>query len=467
MPRDAPLPLSSAQQRLWFFEQLEPGRAVYNLPLAWRFSGALNVLALAQSLEAIGRRHDILRTTFVSVDGQPRQVIAPELTVPLPVVDLQALPITAREAAVQRLATEAAQRPFDLARGPLLCATLLRLSGVDHVLLLTFHHMVFDSWSAAVFWRELAFLYTALCTGQPLSLPALPIQYADFALWQQQWLQGAALEAQLAYWKHHLGETLPGLELLPDRPRPPMQTFRGGRQELLLPASLKAGLGALSQQHGSTLFMTLVAALQTLLYRYTGHTDLAVGTPVAGRRRVETEGLLGCFVNTLVLRTDLRGNPRFCELLRRVREVMLAAYDHQDLPFEKLVEALQPVRDLSRNPLVQVMVAWQSSPARFAALPGLTVRPVPIDPGTAKFELTLSLQDTESGLRATVEYNADLFDPATIVRMLGHFRTLLEGMVAHPEQRLADLPLLTAAERRQLLGGRHATAVDDPPQHAC
>ena len=323
----------------------------------------------------------------------------------------------------------------------MLRATLLRLSPGDHVLLLTLHHIIFDGWSVEVFWRELAALYTALCTGQPVPLPTLPLQYADFAVWQRQWLQGEVLEAQLAYWKQQLGDTLPVLELPTDRPRPPVQTSQGARQSLMLPASLTSALKALSQKEGITLFMTLVAAFQTLLYRYTGQTDLVVGTPVAGRTRVETEGLLGFFVNTLVLRTDLSGNPRFRELLRRVREVTLGAYDHQDLPFEKLVEVLQPVRDLSRNPLVQVMVALQPSQLPTMELPELTVRPITVDCGTAKFDLTLSLQDTAQGLLATMEYNTDLFDRTTIVRMLSHFQTLLEGIIADPEQRLADLPL--------------------------
>jgi amino acid adenylation domain-containing protein len=461
-PREGPLPLSYAQQRLWFLEQLEPNGAVYNLPLAWRFTGDLNVLALEQSLGEMVRRHEILRTTFASVDGQPVQVIASDLTLPLPVVDLQALPASEREAAVQRLAIEEAQQPFDLAIGPLVRAILLRMSDEDHVLLVTLHHIIFDGWSVEVFWRELTTVYTAICTGQPLSLPALPLQYADIAIWQRQWLQGEALEAQLAYWKQHLGDGLPVLELPTDRPRPPVQTFQGARQALMLPASLTAALKALSQQEGATLFMTLVAAFQALLFRYTGQTDVVVGTPVAGRIRVETEGLLGFFVNTVVLRTDLSGNPRFCELLRRVRAVTLGAYDHQDLPFEQLVDALQPVRDLSRHPLVQVMVALQPPPPPATELPGLTVCPVEVDCGTAKFELTLSLQDTEQGLSATVEYNTDLFDHTTITWMLGHFHTLLEGIITDPEQRLADLPLLTAAERQQLLAVWNTTSADYP-----
>src|SRR5262245_41478092 len=317
------------------------------------------------------QRHDILRTTFPSVDGQPVQVIAPDLAVPLTVVDLQTLPATEREAATQRLATEEVRRPFDLTQGPLLRATLLRLASEDHVLLLTLHHLIFDGWSSEVFWRELTMLYTAICTGQPVSLPVLPVQYADFAVWQRQWLQDEVLEAQLVYCKQALGNSLPVLELPTDRPRPPVQTFQGARQVLALPVSLTVALKTLSQQEGVTFFMTLVAAFQTLLCRYTGQTDLVVGTPITGRTRIETEGLLGFFVNTLAVRTDLSGNPRFREFLRRVREVMLEAYDHQELPFEKLVEALQPVRDLSRNPLIQVMVALQPPLPQVTALSGL------------------------------------------------------------------------------------------------
>jgi amino acid adenylation domain-containing protein len=466
VPRDGPLPLSYAQQRLWFLEQLEPSRAVYNLPLAWRFTGDLNVAALKQSLDDMVRRHEILRTTFPSVDGEAVQVITPELDLPLPVVDLRAFPPSAREAAVQRLVTEEAQRPFDLARGPLVRTALLHVSGEEHVLLVALHHIIFDGWSVEIFWRELATLYTAICTVPPLSLPALPLQYADFAVWQREWLEGEVLEAQLAYWKQRLGDIVPVLDLPTDRPRPLVQTFQGARQALMLPTSLAGGLKALSQREGVTLFMTLVAAFQTLLFRYTGQTDLVVGTPVAGRTRVETEGLLGFFVNTLVLRTDLSGNPRLCELLRRVRVVTLGAYDHQDLPFEKLVEALHPTRDLSHHPLVQVMIALQPSPSSVTELPGLTARPVEVDCGTAKFELTLSLQDTEQGLLAAVEYNSDLFARDTITRMLGHFQILLESIIANPEQRLDALPLLTAAERQQLVVEWSKAAAAHPP-HTC
>jgi amino acid adenylation domain-containing protein/non-ribosomal peptide synthase protein (TIGR01720 family) len=464
--RDGALPLSYAQQRLWFLEQLEPGQAVYHLPFAWRITGSLNVSALEQSLKAIVQRHEILRTSFPTVDGQPMQVIAPNLASSLSIVDLQGLPVIEREAAVQRLATEEGQHPFNLPYGPLMRTTLLRLTSEDHILLLTLHHMVFDGWSAEIFWRELAALYSASCAGQPAPLATLYLQYADFAAWQRRWLQGEALEAQLAYWKQQLGENLPALELPTDRPRPPVQTLRGARRSLVFPTSLTAALKTLSQQEGTTLFMTLVAAFQTLLCRYTGQTDLVVGTPISGRTRVETEGLLGFFVNTLVLRTDLSGNPRFRELLRRVRKVSLGAYEHQDLPFEKLVEALQPARDLSRNPLVQVMVALQLPPPPAEELPGLTVHPVAVDCGTAKFDLTLSLQDTEQGLLVTMEYNTDLFDHPTITRMLSYFQTLLEGIIAAPEQRLADLPLLTAAERQQLLvEWNNITA--DYPQDTC
>jgi amino acid adenylation domain-containing protein/non-ribosomal peptide synthase protein (TIGR01720 family) len=466
VPRDGALPLSYAQQRLWFLEHLEPDRAVYNLAHAWRLTGSLNVRVLEQSLRAMVQRHDILRTTFPSVDGQPVQVIAPNLAVPLTVVDLQTLPATKRETATQRLATEEVRRPFDLTHGPLLRTTLLRLASEEHVLLLTLHHIIFDDWSLEVLWREFVTLYTAFWTGQPASISALPLQYVDFAVWQRQWLQGDVLAEHLAYWQQHLGGNLPTLQPLTDRPRPPLQTFRGAQQTLRLPLPLTIALKALSQREGVTLFMTLVAAFQTLLYRYTGQTDLVVGTPVAGRTRVETEGLLGCFINTLVLRTHLGGNPPFRELLGRVREVALGAYDHQELPFEKLVDVLQPERDLSRNPLFQVMITLQQTLQLAQELPGLTAHPVAVASDTAKFELTLALQDTAEGLVGVLEYNTDLFDTATITRMLGHFYTLLEGITAHPEQRLSEIALLTAAERQQLLVDWHDTTVDYP-QDTC
>jgi Condensation domain/TubC N-terminal docking domain len=346
--RDGDLPLSFAQQRLWFLDQFEAGSVVYNITAAVRLTGPLKATVLEQSLNEIVRRHDVLRATFPTVDGQPYQVICPALPlrqaqgqlVTLSVVDLRELPEVEREAEARRLATAEAQRPFDLARGPLVRTAVLQLGDEDHILLLTMHHIVSDSWSTGVLFQELSVLYEAFSTGSPSPLPELTLQYADFARWQRQWQQGEVLEQQLSYWKQRLGDTLPVLELPSDRPRPTKQTSRGATHSLTLPPSLSESLNALSRQEEVTLSMTLLAAFQTLLYRYTGQDDIVVGTPIAGRNLVEVGGLIGFFVNTLVLRTKLAGNPSFRELLGRVREVVLGAYAHQDLPFEKLVEKL-------------------------------------------------------------------------------------------------------------------------------
>ena len=441
---------SFSQQRLWFLEQWEPGIPAYNIPVAFRLIGSLNVTALRQSLSEVVRRHEALRTTFTVVEGKPVQVIAPSLTMILPVEDLQELPEPEREVTVRRRTTKEARRPFDLAQGPLVRATMLRLSREEHVLLLTMHHIVSDGWSMGILFRELSVLYEAFSGGKSSSLPELPIQYADFARWQQQWLQGEVLETQLTYWRRQLAGLLV-LELPTDRPRPAARTFRGAQQSLVLRKTLGEALQTLSQREGVTLFMALLAAFQTLLHRYTGQDDIALGSPIANRTRAETEGLIGCLVNTLVLRTDLAGDPTFRELLGRVQEVALGAYAHQDLPFEKLVEELQPERNLSHAPLFQVLFVLQNAPTSALELPGLMVSRVRVDKGSAKFDLTLTLVEGTNGLRGTVEYNTDLFDAATITRLLGHFQTMLEGIVADPGQRLSALPLMTAAERQQLL----------------
>ena len=456
------LPLSFAQQRLWVLDQLQPGNPAYNIPVSYRLIGGLHVSALAQSLNEIVQRHEILRTTFPAVDGQPVQVVSPYQTVTLRLVALQGCPVIMREAEVQRLATEEAQRPFDLGQGPLLRVTLLRVGEEEHVLLLLMHHIISDGWSLGLFWRELSALYDAFATGKPSPLPELPIQYADFAVWQRQWLQGEILETQLAYWKGQLAYAPPTLELSTDYAPPPVQTFRGGTHSFELSQTLTEALKALSRQEGVTLFMTLLAAFQLLLYRYTGQDDILVGSPVAGRNRTETEGLIGCFVQTLVLRTDLAGNPSCRELLRRVREVALGAYAHQDLPFEQLVEELQPARDLSRNPLFQVMLVLQNVPTSVVVLPGLTVSPVEVESGTAKFDLSLGLREELERLSGGFEYNSDLFESSTIARMATHFQTLLESLVTHPDQRLSDVALLTDAERQQLLVEWNDTRADYP-----
>src|SRR6185369_10498026 len=356
-----------------------------------------------------------------------------------------------REALAHKFIFEESQAPFDLSQAPLWRAKLLSLGTDDHVLLLMMHHIIADEWSLGVLLRDVAALYEALSTGARSALPDLPIQYADFAAWQQQWLQGEECRKQLSYWKEQLAGPLTVLELPTDSPRPPAPSFRGDKEWLSFPPELTSRLKELSRQQGATLFMTLLAAFSTLLHRYTGQKDVVVGTPVANRNRKETEGLIGCFVNTLVLRTDFSGDPSFEELLLRVRRAALSAYTSQDLPFEKLVEELQPERDLSRNPLCDVFFVFQNTPMPSLELAGLGLTPMQIDNATAKLDLTLSLSEEPDGLSGYLEYSTDLFRAATIKRMAGHLSTLLEGLTANPQQPVSTLPLLTATERRQLI----------------
>lgn len=442
-------PASFAQQRLWFLDQLVPGNPFYNVSAAVRLSGQLNESALEQTFNEIVRRHEALRTTFVMVEGQLSQVIAPSLSLSLPVVSLQELPTAQQQIIAQQMASQEAQRPFALSAGPLLRVKLLRLEEADHILLLNLHHIIADGWSMGVLIRELGAIYTAFSDRLPSPLPELPIQYADFAHWQREWLQGEVLAAQLTYWKQQL-EGISVLNLPTDKPRPKLQSYRGATQLFELPQSLTKALLALSQQSGVTLFMLLLAAFQTLLYRYTGQEDISVGTPIANRNRSELEGLIGFFVNSLVMRTNLSGNPTFRELLGRVREVAMSAYDHQDLPFEKLVEELHPERDLSRNPLFSAVFALQNAPLE-ALLPGLTLSSLNFDTNTTRFDLEFHLYQYLENLRCTVVYSTELFDSATITRMLRHFQTLLAGIVDNPNQRVASLPLLTTDESHQLL----------------
>ncbi|MEH2055450.1 MAG: amino acid adenylation domain-containing protein [Nostoc sp.] len=468
--RDGKLPLSFAQQRLWILEQFDPRNSVYNIPLAYRLTGSLNIALLEQCLVEIVRRHEILRVTFKSIDGEPSQVISPDITLNLPLVDLSHLPLEVREIEDKRWAAEEAQQTFDLVKGPLFRLKLLRLTEKEHVLLLILHHIIADGWSSEVFFQELTALYEAFAAGKPSPLLELSIQYTDFVHWQREWLQGAVLESQLDYWKQKLSGNLPILELPSDRPRPPVQTCSGEICRQMIPQVLTDALKALSQQSGVTLFMTLLAAFKILLYRYTGQEDILVGSPIAGRNQVETEGLMGLFVNTLILRTDLSGNPSFREVLDQVRQVALGAYEHQDFPFEKLVEELNPERDRSHSPLFQVMFAmnppWTKGAEREVA--GLKIASTfgYTHSGTAKFDLTLVMRDTGKGLRASFEYNTDLFDEAAIARMLGHFQTMLAGILANPEQRISELPLLTPAEQQQLFLDWNNTQTDYPKQ-AC
>ncbi|HEU5380543.1 MAG TPA: amino acid adenylation domain-containing protein [Ktedonobacteraceae bacterium] len=449
-------PLSFAQQRLWFLDRWEPDSASYNIPLAVELRGQFRMRALTSSIQEIVRRHEILRTVFATVDGHPSQKVLRTLRLPLPMIDLRTCSFEERKTAIKRLALEDAMLPFDLGRGPLLRMQLLRLEEQKHILLVNVHHIIFDGWSTHIFLQELKTLYQVFSQGGASPLPELPIQYADYAVWQRQWLQGKVLEDQLAYWKKQLQRLTP-LELPLDYPRPAAQTFRGNSQTFTLPGELTAALKNLSSHEGVTLFMTLLAAFQVLLARYSGQEEVTVGSPIAGRARPETEGLIGFFVNTLVLRGDLSGDPSFRDLLGRVREMCVGAYAHQDLPFEKLVEELQPERDRSRNPLFQVMFTLQNTPESREEKARIALHNVDFEQGTAKFDLVVILAETGQGMIGDMNYNIDLFEAETIGRMAQHYHRILEAVVTNPDQRLSILPLLTLAERRKFLVELNAT----------
>ncbi len=453
-------PLSFAQQRLWFIDQLEPGSFLYNVCTGVRIEGPLNVPSLQRSFDEIVRRHETLRTTFRFVNREPVQIIADASDVTVDIVDLEWLPADEKEPATRRLLLEEAQLPFDLTEGPLLRVKLLRLSAEEHVLILCMHHIISDGWSLGVLVREVAELYRCFCEERPSTLPELPVQYVDFVLWQQESLQDEQLSEHLEYWKEQLAGA-PALELPTDRPRPAVNTFRGAKQSLALSPELSAAVKSLSEREGVTVFMTLLASFQTLLHRYAGQSEIVVGTPIANRNRAETEGLIGFFVNTLLLRTDFSGNPSFRELLGRVRDVALGAYAHQDLPFEKLVDELQPERSLSHTPLFQVVFVFQNAPLGRLEFSGLKLTPLGGDNGTAKFDLTLTMEETDRGLTGSIEYNTDLFDASTIQRMLGHYETLLKDLVSYPDHTVNELSLLTVAEYQQLLDW-NPTDVDYP-----
>jgi len=450
VPRSDDTPLSFAQERLWFLDQLNPDSPTYNMPAAFRLAGDLNVNALEQSLNEVARRHESLRTVFATANGNPVQQILPSLTFTLTPIDLSNHPESEREATLQSLIKEEALRPFDLSHGPLIRACLWRLAPDTHILALNLHHIISDGWSMGVLFRELSALYRGYCAGRSASLPELPVQYADYSVWQRSWLQGENLDIQLSYWKKQL-EGLSTLQLPADRPRPPLQTYRGSSRSCELSTQLSRAIKGLGQRQGATLFMTLLAAFQTLLSRYSGQADIAVGSPIAGRTHREIEGLIGFFVNTLVLRTDLSNNPTFTELLRQVRDTTLEAYTHQDLPFEKLVEELHPERNPSISPLFQVLFILQNNADQPIEFERLAVSPLRTASQVAKFDLSLSMSERQGSLSASLNYNTDLFDASTIERMIGHFQVLLEAIVANPDQRIGDLPLLTEAEKHQLL----------------
>ncbi|HEY6411705.1 MAG TPA: condensation domain-containing protein, partial [Ktedonobacteraceae bacterium] len=450
------LPLSFGQQQLWLLAQLVADIPVYNESVTVRLPGPLDVDALEQSFNELIQRHEAWRTSFLLVDGKPAQVIHPSLTLKLPVVDLRNLPEAEREAEALRLATEEALLPFDLTQLPLLRATLVRLNDTDHRLFVTLHHIIFDGFTVyQVFLPELRALYEAYTSEQPSPLPLLPIQYGDYAVWQRNWLQGEKLTAQLAYWKQQLSGAPTTLELPVDHPRPAVPTYRGSIQSFTLSRHLTGELKAFCQQESCTLYVSLLAAFSILLFRYTSQEDILIGTATAGRSQTELQKLMGVFINTLVMRTDLGGNPSVRELLARLREMTIDAQTYQDVPFEYVVKDLQPERGAGENPLFQVLLMLEPP---IPVLPsGWSLTHMDVNTHISKFDLSLILEDREEGLLGRFEYSTDLFDDGTIARMAGHWQTLLEATIQDPTQHIADLPLLTENERRQLLGEWNAT----------
>ena len=460
--RNGRAPLSFSQQQFWLLDQAGSNRAAYNVCTAVQIAGVLDTQRLLEALEQIVARHEVLRTNVVVEQGTPVQIVSPAIPIALRISDLRHFPEGKREAELDRALAAEAGTPFDLSHGPLFRTHLLNLKRDEHVLLLTFHHIVYDGWSEGLLLRELAALYRSSGGDAVSDLPELSIQYADFARWQRQWLQGATLERPLDYWKRQLANAPATLNLPTDYSRPATRSFSGARQSLILPNSLRESLQTLSRSKNATLFMTLLAAFQTLLFRYSGQEDIIVGSPVAGRTMLEAENLIGAFVNTLALRTDVAGNPSFGEFLGRVRETVLGAFSHQDLPFERLVEELNPERGVNRTPLFQVMFAFQNTPEPDMTASELKLTPLKSKSATAKFDLILEVEEQTEGLFVTFEYSTDLFAPETIERMMSHFQALLTGVVADPMLRVADLPLLSQTERDQQLVEWNETRADFP-----
>ena len=470
-PRDVALPLSFAQERIWFLSQLDPESTSYHVPRAVRINGPLDIDLLKRTFTELVRRHEILRTSFPTVNGQPIQVIHPPGPFPLTVIDLRLVDESERQEQVRQIILEEGQRLFDLANGPMMRVSLLQLSDEENVLALTEHHLIHDGWTQGVFVSDFLAIYTAFSQDQASPLPELDIQYADFAYWQRQWLSGEFLEKELAYWKQQLSGTLPVLSLPTDHPRPAVQSFRGAEHTLLIPAKLADALRSVSRQQGVTLFMTMLAAFKVLLYRYTDQEDIVVGSGIASRRWREIEGLLGMVINTFVLRADLSGNPMFHELLTRVREICLGAYAHQDLPFEKLVEHLQPDRSLSYNPVFQVIFGFMDTPMPQLRLPGLNLTAMDAHNRSAKFDLNVTVMplseqhvgqvgvDETGEIEIFWEYNTDLFEGATISRMMSHYATLLDAVTTDfTLPTISDLPLLTPQEEQSFASWNQTSA---------
>ena len=455
-------PLSFAQQRLWFLDQVHPGNPAYNLPFSRRIKGPLDVAALERSFNEINRRHEALRTRFLLIEGTPAQIVSNPQPSSLVIEDLSDVASSEREAEVQKIVAEEARQPFDLAIGPLWRRRLLRLGEQEHVLLLTIHHIVSDGWSMGVLIKEIGLLYEVFSAGKPSPLPELPIQYADFAVWQREWLQGDVLQEQLEYWKEKLDGSPAALEFPTDRPRPPVMSFRGAALSYQYSAELTKALNNLSSREGVTLYLVLLAAFKVLLHRYTGQADISVGTPIANRNMIETEPLVGFFANTLVMRTVLSGNPQFKQLLQTIRKVALGAYAHQDIPFEKLVEEIAPERALNRPPLFQVMFSFDNTPSPSLDLPAVSVEKLTTHNETSKFDLLLSMREEGDRLTSVVEYNIDIFDASTIKRMMQHFENLLQQIVVDTEIGISQLSLMSEEERRQVLVEWNNTEAEYP-----
>ena len=459
---DAATPLSFNQGILWIMDQLQPGETAYNVPRASRVKGDLRLDVLQQTVDALVARHEVIRTTYGEVGGTPAQIVNPPSPVTIRFTDLSGLGPDVREVEGDRLLVAASRYAFDLARDLMLRVDVIKMGPQDHILLLLTHHICSDGWSKAVLFREFSDLYDAFARGEPNPLPPLAIQYADFANWQRNGAAGDLLNKQVSYWKNRLAGAPSLLELPLDHPRPPVRTFAGSHQTLQIPRPLADALRALAQREGATPFMVGMAVFQVLMHRYSQQDDVSVGTPIAGRYRKELQGMIGFFTNTLVIRTDFSGNPTFRQLLGRVREAALGAYDHQELPFEKLVMELNPERSLSHTPLFQVMFVLQNLPPAERTPAGLTMTQVKSERGNSKFDLMLSMIEHADGMTGSIEYATDLFDAATITRMCGHFRTLVESIVANPDQEVALLPMLSPAERHQLLHTFNETKADFP-----
>ena len=461
-----PAPLSFSQQRLWFFDQFEPSSFAYNLLTAVSLRGRLDIAALQKAFDQLAARHEVLRTTFDFRDGQPVQIVHEQQPIPLRHIENMNLSQAEQQKQVHQILRQQALQPFDLRKGPLLRNTLIRLGPEEHVLIIAMHHIVSDAWSMNVLVREIVALYQAHSSGLEPDLPPLPVQYADFAVWQRNWLQGELLAQQLEYWKQQLGNSSGVLELPTDRPRPAVQTYNGADLTFAFSPALSHSLKALSRREGVTLFMVLLAAFKVVLHRYTGQREIVVGSPIANRQRKELEGLIGFFINTLAVRTVISGELTFREFLQRVREAALGAYAHQDLPFEYLVEQFQPERNLSHSPIVQVIFSFETPPQGAIEIPGLAITVLDKENKAAKFDLSLYASDRGSEVVGTLEYNVDLFNKETVERMADHLLTVLSAIVANPEQPISDLPLLTRHERYEMLTAWNATEAPYP-EHLC